>query len=87
MGNFQIFSDVSSCIVPEYNYFPQRSLIYMNIYSRHPKNPPSLSIGGLLILKEITSGLLHTRTSNFSFISTKFSAFYQWNIQTDVKLL
>ena len=44
--------DVSSCIVPKYNYFPKSSLRYLNIYSRHPKSPRWLYLGGLLILKE-----------------------------------
>ena len=29
MSNFAIFSEVSSCIVSEYDYFPQSSLIYL----------------------------------------------------------
>ena len=48
----QNISDVSSCIVPKYNYFPKSSLRYLSIYSRHPKSPRWLYLGGLLILKE-----------------------------------
>ena len=51
MSNFKIFSDVSNCIVPEYHHFPQGNLIYLNIYSWHPKDPPWSYFGGLLILK------------------------------------
>ena len=50
MSNFKIFSGVFSCIAPAYNYFPQSSLIDLNIYSRHTKNPPWLYLGSWLIL-------------------------------------